>query len=385
VKTTTYTVGDVMELVRRPVKVEFDKIYGEIGIRSFGRGIFHKDPVSGSVIGDKRVFSIEPGDLVFSNVFAWEGAVARATTRERGMIGSHRFMTYRVIDSLADADYLRYFFIGEAGLAVVRRASPGSAGRNRTLGIKAFEEERIPLPELDEQHRIAAKLDAVFHEQGRLTITMGQTDASSVARIVPRLIESVLERWRDGYGRVGDMCTIISDLVRPGDDPGPATIFVGLEHIAPHLGMRTGLRDVDNETGRKFRFAPGDVLYGYLRPYLNKVWIADRYGLCSVDQYVLRPNAGVSSEVLAFTLRSQTVLDQVKALTNNLQLPRLRSGLLLGLNVPHLSLARQEMAIEQLRQVHEKTLCYVAALRRRGELAGALQASLLNAAFTGRL
>ena len=42
----------------------------------------------------KRVFRIEPGDLVISNVFAWEGAIAVASDDEAGTIGSHRFMTF---------------------------------------------------------------------------------------------------------------------------------------------------------------------------------------------------------------------------------------------------------------------------------------------------
>ena len=59
----------------------------EIGVRSFGRGIFHKEPIDGTALGNKRVFRIEPGDLVLSNVFAWEGAVAR---RDRRRVGNDR-------------------------------------------------------------------------------------------------------------------------------------------------------------------------------------------------------------------------------------------------------------------------------------------------------
>ena len=33
-------------------------------------------------------------------------------------------------------------------------------------------------------------------------------------------------------------------------------------------------------TGRKPKFYKGDIVYGYLRPYLNKVWIAEFDGLC---------------------------------------------------------------------------------------------------------
>lgn len=159
--TTNVRIGDVLELERRPVEVNPASEYKEIGVRSFGQGIFHKDPVTGSELGNKRVFYIQPGDLVFSNVFAWEGAVALAGEKESGRIGSHRFMTYNVNKQLADPVYLSYFFCSDPGLTAIRNASPGSAGRNRTLGIKSFAAQNVTLPELDEQRRIAAKLDVM--------------------------------------------------------------------------------------------------------------------------------------------------------------------------------------------------------------------------------
>ncbi|MFD4347914.1 restriction endonuclease subunit S [Streptomyces coelicoflavus] len=161
---TDYAVDDVITLIRRPVLPEGDKEYREIGIRSFGNGIFHKEPVAGHEIAAKKVFSVEPGDLVFSNVFAWEGAVALAADSEEGMIGSHRFMTYRVNEKIADARYLLPYFHGGPGLDVIRQASPGSAGRNRTLGIKGFGAKRVALPDLAEQRRVADRLDTAMSQ-----------------------------------------------------------------------------------------------------------------------------------------------------------------------------------------------------------------------------
>ena len=158
--TESFPIKKIMVLKRRPVFPESGRTYREIGIRSFGRGIFHKDPVTNEQLGDKRVFAIEPGDLLFSNVFAWEGAVALAGDAESGLIGSHRFMTYVVNGTVADAAYLKHYFTSSHGLDVIRRASPGSAGRNKTLGIKTFEEQLIPLPTLKAQQRIGRVLDA---------------------------------------------------------------------------------------------------------------------------------------------------------------------------------------------------------------------------------
>lgn len=375
-------LGDVLRFERIPIDIEPEKEYVQIGIRSFGLGIFHYPPTLGEELSKVRYFSIEPNRLIVSNIMAWEGAIAASNTSEAGCIGSHRFLSYAACGGV-NLDYLNYFFQSSSGRKLIKRTSTGTVLRNQTVSRKDFEELRAPLPDVDEQCRIATKLDAALREQSRLNATIARANPSLAARMVPRLIQSVFERWHDSHSTVGDMCAVVGDLVRPGDDPGPATVFVGLEHIAPHLGVRVGLRDVGDETGRKFRFAPGDVLYGYLRPYLNKVWVADRHGLCSVDQYVLRPKDGISPEALSFTLRSQAVLDQVRALTSNLQLPRLRSGLLLGLNVPRLSAAHQGTVVERLRRLNEISLHHAATLQRRIELVNALKPAILNAAFTG--
>ena len=121
----TAPMGDVAPLVRRPVQPKLDELYREIGIRSFGNGIFHKAPITGLEIGDKRVFAVEPGDLLFNIVFAWEGAIAVASEAEQGMIGSHRFLTCVSDKSKADARFLNYWFMQAEGRDQLLRASPG--------------------------------------------------------------------------------------------------------------------------------------------------------------------------------------------------------------------------------------------------------------------
>jgi type I restriction enzyme S subunit len=70
-------------------------------------------------------------------------------------------MTYVVDPALAEPSYVRSFFLSARGLEMIRRASPGSAGRNRTLGIAAFERLELPIPPLAEQRRAVARIDRV--------------------------------------------------------------------------------------------------------------------------------------------------------------------------------------------------------------------------------
>ncbi len=142
--------------VAHPVNVNPEQVYQEIGIRSWGRGIFHKDPIAGVDLGDKRVFKLRPGELVLNIVFAWEGAVAVVSEREKEMVASHRFPTFQPDATVTDLDYLLMFLQSEHGWGLMGLNSPGAAGRNRTIRIHSFLEEELPIPPIKEQREIVA-------------------------------------------------------------------------------------------------------------------------------------------------------------------------------------------------------------------------------------
>jgi len=139
-------MAEVAPLVRREQAIDLDGRYPELGVRSFGKGTFHKSPLSGSEVGTKRLYRIEPGDLLFSNVFAWEGAIAIAQSTDAGRFGSHRFITCRAAPDLATAEFLRYYFLTDDGMLKIGEASPGGAGRNRTLGLEKLMAVEVPIP-----------------------------------------------------------------------------------------------------------------------------------------------------------------------------------------------------------------------------------------------
>lgn len=144
-------MGEIAPLVRRPVVIDPDASYPELGVRSFGKGPFHKPSLPGIEVGTKKLFTVEAGDLLFNIVFAWEGAVAVAAEGDAGRVGSHRFLTCVPEPGRATSDFLRFWFLGEEGMLALGQASPGGAGRNRTLGIKALEAIKVPVPSLDAQ------------------------------------------------------------------------------------------------------------------------------------------------------------------------------------------------------------------------------------------
>ncbi len=144
------------------VNVEPETTYREIGIRSHGKGVFHKEPVQGKAIGEKRVFHVVQEALILNIVFAWEQAVATTSGSEIGMIASHRFPMYVARPGKCDVQYLKEFFLTQRGKHLLGVASPGGAGRNKTLGQKEFENLEVVLPvSTDEQTQIANCLSSI--------------------------------------------------------------------------------------------------------------------------------------------------------------------------------------------------------------------------------
>jgi type I restriction enzyme S subunit len=154
-------LGEVAPQARRPVTVQAGHSYPELGIRSFGKGTFHKPAISAEQLGSKRLFHIHPGDLIFNNVFAWEGAVAVVKPEDAGRVGSHRFITCVPKPGVATTPFLYFHFTTEQGLHDLGDASPGGAGRNRTLGLKNLATIRVPVPSHAKQVVFARLWDKV--------------------------------------------------------------------------------------------------------------------------------------------------------------------------------------------------------------------------------
>jgi type I restriction enzyme S subunit len=117
----------------------------------FGRGTFHKPPLQAGEITWQKLFLVKQGDILFSNIKAWEGAIAVATAEDQGRYGSHRYLTCVPVPGIATARFVCFHLLTTEGLGDIREASPGSADRNRTLNTKALEKILVPTPSFEKQ------------------------------------------------------------------------------------------------------------------------------------------------------------------------------------------------------------------------------------------
>lgn len=96
--------------------------------------------------------------------------------------------------------------------------------------------------------------------------------------------------------RLADLCDLVAEQVDPRDRSDD--VYIGLEHVASGRFLRVGEGKAADMRSTKSAFQSGDVLYGKLRPYLDKAVLAEDAGICTTELLVLRAKEGVDPRFL---------------------------------------------------------------------------------------
>lgn len=260
-----YKIEDIFDRVGEPVILDDTRTYREIGIRSHGKGIFYKEEVSAVEIGNKRVFWVEPDCFVVNIVFAWERAVARTTEQEKGMIASHRFPMYKPKKDIVDLDYITKYFITKRGQNVLMLASPGGAGRNKTLGQKEFAKSVVKLPSIPEQQKIAdflLNIDKIISNYEDMIEAWEGRKKSVMQKLFDRKVRfkaddgSDFPEWEEKM--LGDIAEIFDGVHQTPEYVSEGIKFVSVENIEniylsnKYITQRAFERDYKNSAPQKW-------------------------------------------------------------------------------------------------------------------------------------
>ena len=273
-----YMLGDCLSRVEKPVEVKPNELYTQIGIRSHGKGLFYKEPVAGAALGNKAVFWIEPDCFIVNIVFALEQAIGKTTQSEVGMIGSHRFPMYRPVNDRVDIDYLISYFLTKRGTDILEAASPGGAGRNKTLGQDRFLKSKIVLPPIEEQQKIAA----ILTTQDRV-IELKEKRLAEKQRQKKYLMQQLLTGKKRLPGFSGEwknikLCEVLSERKEKNVEQNlricSVAVQKGVVDQVEHLGRSYAANDTSNYSVAHYgdiiytKSPTGDFLYGIVKQNL---------------------------------------------------------------------------------------------------------------------
>jgi type I restriction enzyme S subunit len=332
------------------------------------------------------------GDIVWAKIAPCmqNGKSTVVTGLENGLgFGSTEFHVLRPRSKQVLAEYVWYFLSFGKILEVAQAAFTGSAGQQR-VPVEFLRDLPFPLPPQPMQQELVAAMNAAraLRQQqlaeaeallgsfddyllttlgisapandGRRVFGVRMSDAFQKGRINPEyfhperlLTLRAIEEAGVQHERLGSIVDFVRQQIKT---PGENYLSLG------HVQSQTGELVASSETseGSCFTFLAGDVLFMRLRPYLNKVYLAEADGCCSPEFHVLRvrDEAIIHADYLAVALRSRLMLLQtVHMMTGNTH-PRLANEDVpdLILPVPSLAVQREIVAEVQRRRTQARQL-----------------------------
>ncbi len=185
----------------------------------------------------------------------------------------------------------------------------GVPGLNRDDAYK----QKIPVPPPDVQAQIVAECQAIDAE-----VEQAEKEIQKSEQEFMTLFQKI-----SNFVALDSVVSLVEERVDPATQQG-RVFYIGLENIEGGTGELVGepLTDYSAIKSVKTVFKKGDILYGKLRPNLNKVYLAQQDGICSTDILVLRPKNEQVGVYLSRYLLTEEFNQKVVQTISGQQLPR---------------------------------------------------------------
>ena len=323
------------------------------------------------------------GELARTDKFLVEGDAliigrkgsAGEVTRVSGKFWPADVTYYVVGNDQVDINYL-FYVLKRIDLRQLATGIKPGINRNRVYELK------IPLPPLPEQKRIVAELVELFEKIDKAK-KLREEAIEEANNLLPAVLAEVFERAeKEAWGKEKLEKIVMIDKKQNGKN----LPYVGMEDIESNTGRLTTQPIIKDTKSTTFRFDNTHVLYGKLRPYLNKVFVPNFEGCCTTELIPLKPNEDfLIREWLAAWLRSQEIVDLLTTHITGTRMPRADMKYLFELEIPLPPVSEQhrivkylntlQTQVESSRKLQEETLKEIEDLKK----------SILDKAFKGEL
>ncbi len=180
---------------------------------------------------------------------------------------------------------------------------------------------------------------------------------------------------------LGEVVRPIRPRVKPSDRPDLP--FIGMEHVEAHSMKLLGTVPAATMKSSAVHFKPGDVLYGRLRPYLNKVYRPTFEGLCSAEFIVLPQNEGIDGRYLQYFLNSAAFVRYATHL-NAGDRPRIDFDQVAPYQIPLPGVSEQGRIVAEIEKQFSRIDQAVANLKRVKDRLDGYKGAIISEAVGGR-
>jgi type I restriction enzyme S subunit len=160
----------------------------------------------------------------------------------------------------------------------------------------------------------------------------------------------------------------------------PGTLCVELEHVGQGDGRLRSLATANDSSSSKYRFRAGDVLFGRLRPYLRKYWLADCDGICTTEIWPLTVDRQVAFNGFLHAVVQTPQFVDAASISYGTHMPRADWGIVKNFGVRLPPPDEQEAVAAVLADMDAE----LAGLEQRREKTRLLKQGMMQELLTGR-
>lgn len=313
------------------------------------------------------------------------------TVNEDGYMGS----TFKALEiQNINENFLQFFIATKKD--IFKNNKKGSAIPH--LDKKLFFSMPFPLPpSLAEQQRIVSRIESLFTKldeaKDKAQSVVDGFELRRAAILHNAFTGELTAKWRKEHGvsndsweekTIGECLITISDKYDPEKDKIEGIQYIGLENIEANGGIiSTG--DASSVKSIKTLFKSNDLLYGKLRPYLDKHDISDFDGICSTDILVYRSKIGYEIKFFNYLFSQKRFIQYAVENSKGINLPRTSEKSISAYSQKIPTLPEQQEIVRILDSVLEKEADAKETAEYVLEQIGLLKKSILARAFRGEL
>ena len=322
--------------------------------------------------GAEKSRYVKEGDFILSNSMSFGKPYIMKTD---GYIHDGWFV-FRLPDYL-DKDYFYYLLTSPNVQEQIQSLGAGAIVKN--ISGDLVKKVDITFPKsLPEQQRIVSILDEAFAAIAKAKANAEQ-NLKNAKELFESYLQGVFEKKGDGWEKkkLGEVIEYDKNQNIHKGLP-----YVGLEHIESNSGRFIGSIEPQVVKSSTFYFNDHHVLYGRLRPYLNKVLLPDFEGHCSTEIFPIKVGNQITREFLFYWLIAGSTVKKIDATWTGARMPRANMNQVLEFDFAFPTLKEQQTIVRQLDALRAETQKLEAVYQKKIADLEELKKSILQLALS---
>lgn len=370
-------IGSFLVKSKDTIEVQDDVEYKQVTIKINNGGVVPRnngETILGSKIGTKRQHVVHARQFIMSKIDARNGAYGIVPEELDGAIVTNDFPVFDVDTEKIIPQFLVLVSTTEKFVEFARKCSSGTTNRKR-IDIDAFLNQQIPLPSMEEQEVILEAYNGKIKEADMLL-----QQADDIKKGKNSYLKKVLKFYYNKNERKGLLNFLHFIHVRRWDVPfyssqskvesmyATTTLgeciehymidennhslrietyntpekqfhYIGMENVEKDTGVLNSFQIVNGKTikSQTVRIPKGFMIYGKLRPYLNKFWEnSEEYDdiVCSSEFLCFLPKKELNKSFFKYILSSYIIQEQIADSMTGARMPRIDESIFKNIVVP---------------------------------------------------